>query len=125
MRDTTTVELVAWDGPWESNDPDANFKSEMALYASAQPMTTLTSLAAALDVPPGAIVHYVLAKWASAGSGAILEIGPTMIGRLWDPVARAEAEDTDTARLVSYHQLREMISWLRHPLVTDGPESGY
>jgi hypothetical protein len=67
-------------------------------------------------------VHYVLAKWASAGSGGLLEIGPTMVHRLWDPVERAEAVGTDAARLEAYEQLRQMISWLRLPLVGD---SGY
>jgi hypothetical protein len=34
--------------------------------------------------------------------------------------ADAEAADDDTARLAAYHQLRQMISWLNHPL--DHPE---
>jgi hypothetical protein len=32
----------------------------------------------------------------------------------------AEDADTDEARLAAYHQLRQMISWLNHPL--DHPE---
>jgi hypothetical protein len=44
------------------------------------------------------------------------------VHRLWDPVERAEEVGTDTARLEAYEQLRQMISWLRLPLVGD---SGY
>ncbi len=87
-------------------------------------MTTVENLAAALDMPAGAIVWYVLAKWASAGSGALLELGPSMIHRLWEPVEAAEAAGTDAARLAAYEQLRQMLSWLRLPL-TDPDSAGY
>ena len=60
-----TVPLERWTGPWADDDPDANFKHEVALYAGADPMVTIGNLAAALDVPAGAIVRYVLARWAS------------------------------------------------------------
>jgi hypothetical protein len=78
-----------------------------------------------MRMPEGAIVHYVLAKWASAGSGGLLELGPTMVRRLWAVAEEAEEAGTDTARLEAYEQLRQMISWLRLPLVNDGDESGY
>lgn len=118
--DDPVVRLVRWRGPWEPDDPDANFKAEVALYADSDPLSTIGRLASALDVPEGAIVRYVLARWASAGSGGLLELGPTMVQRLWEPVEKAEAEDDDTARLAAYHQLRQMISWLRLPL--ENPE---
>jgi hypothetical protein len=70
-------------------------------------------------------VHYVLAKWASAGSGGLLELGPTMVHSLWAVVEEAEETGTDTARLEAYEQFRQMISWLRLPLVNEGDESGY
>jgi hypothetical protein len=60
----------------------------------------------------GAIVRYVLARWASEASAGLLEIGPTMVGRLAAVCDRAETEDTDDARLAAYHQLRQMLSWL-------------
>ena len=72
--------------PWEDDDPDANFKADVALYAHVDPMTTISRLAGALDIPEGAVVRYVLAKWASAGSGGLLELGPSMVHRLWAPV---------------------------------------
>jgi hypothetical protein len=52
-------------------------------------MGTIDNLANALGIPAGAIVRYVLAKWASAGSGGLLELGPQMIRRLWEPIERA------------------------------------
>jgi hypothetical protein len=113
-----TVELTPWTGPWSDGDPDANFKADVALYALVDPMTTITGMAAAMGLPEGAIVHYVLAKWASAGSGGLLELGPSMLHRLWQPVERAEAAGTDKARLAAYEQLRQMLSWLRMPIAS-------
>jgi hypothetical protein len=74
---TRTVELGGWDGPWDADDPDANFKADVALYSHVDPMATIGQLAAAVKIPEGAVVHYVLAKWASAGSGGLLELGPS------------------------------------------------
>jgi hypothetical protein len=124
-EDVRTVRLVRWRGPWAEDDPDANFKSDVALYANVDPMTTIERLAIAIDVPEGAIVHYVLAKWASGGSGGLLELGPTMVHRLWRPIEEAESTGTDEARLVAYEHLREMVSWLRVPLTEEGDASGY
>jgi len=120
-----TVDVVGWEGPWGPDDPDANFKADVALYSHVDPMTTINGLAAAMGMPEGAVVHYVLAKWASAGSGGLLELGPSMVHRLWAVVEEAEGEGTDAARLQAYDQLRQMISWLRLPLVNEGADSGY
>jgi hypothetical protein len=119
-----SVELVPWTGPWSETDPDANFKADVALYAQIDPMTTVGNLARALGIPEGAIARYVLAKWASAGSGGLLELGPSMVHRLWEPIEQAEAAGTDEARLAAYEQLRQMISWLRLPL-TNADSTGY
>ena len=94
-----SVELSPWSGPWSEDDPDANFKADVALYAHLDPMATIANLAQAMDIPEGAIVWYVLAKWATAGSGGLLELGPSMIHRLWQPVEEAEAAGTDADRL--------------------------
>ena len=122
--DAPLVELVPWEGPWTADDPDANFKADVALYAHLDPLKTIRALALAMDLPEGAVVHYVLAKWATAGSGGLLELGPTMVHRLWSPIERAEETGTDAARLEAYHQVRQMISWLRLPLVEEH-RSGY
>jgi hypothetical protein len=118
------VDLVSWNGPFEASDPDANFKADVALYSGVDPLATIERLAAALAVPEGAIVHYVLARWASEGSAGLLELGPRMVNRLWEPIENAEQVDTDEARLSAYDQLRQMISWLRLPL-EDPTRSGY
>jgi hypothetical protein len=119
------ISLVGWSGPWAADDPDANFKADVALYSHVDPMDTISRLAAAMGIPEGAVVHYVLAKWASAGSGGLLELGPSMVHRLWAPVEEAEETGSDVARLEAYEQLRQMISWLRLPLVGDGGDAGY
>jgi hypothetical protein len=48
-----------------------------------------------------------------------------MVHRLWSAVEQAERAGTDTARLEAYDQLRQMLAWLRLPLVEEGPVSGY
>jgi hypothetical protein len=48
-----------------------------------------------------------------------------MVHRLWAPVEEAEEAGSDVARLEAYEQLRQMISWLRLPLVGDGGDAGY
>jgi hypothetical protein len=120
-----TIDLVEWNGPWDADDPDANFKTDVALYSRVDPMTTISRLAAAMDIPEGAVVRYVLAKWASAGSGGLLELGPSMVHRLWAVIEEAEEAGTSEARLEAYEQLHQMVSWLRLPLIDDGPGSGY
>jgi Family of unknown function (DUF6027) len=122
---TRTVDVGGWDGPWDVDDPDANFKADVALYSHVDPMATIGRLAAAMQIPEGAVVHYVLAKWASAGSGGLLELGPSMVHRLWSVVEHAEQTGTDAARLEAYDQLRQMLAWVRLPLVDEGPASGY
>lgn len=111
-----TVVIEPWTGPWPDDDPDANFKAEVALYANVDPLSTITNLGRALDIPVGAICHYVLARWASEGSGALLELGPTMTRKLLEMCDAAEAEPDDGARLQAYRGLRQRISWLNAPL---------
>ena len=122
MQDDTerTIELIRWTGPWDPADPDANFKADVALYAMVDPLTTIRGMSDALGIPVGAICHYVLAKWATQGSGGLLELGPTMSRRLSAMCADAEAVGTDAARLDAYRRLCDVLSWLRFPL--DHPE---
>ena len=113
------VALDRWDGPWEPDDPDANFKADVALYSTQDPLATIGNLADNLGLPVGAVVRYVLAKWASGGSGGLLELGPVMSRRLLEPITAAEAADNDEARLAAYDQLRQMVTWLNLPLEDD------
>ena len=116
----TVIVLEPWRGPWAPDDPDANFKADVALYANADPMATVRGLSAHMGVPEGAIVHYVLARYATGGSGGLLELGPSMVHRLWAPIEAAEREGTDAARLAAYDQVRQMVAWLRQPLLEGG-----
>ncbi|MEI8237894.1 MAG: DUF6027 family protein [Actinomycetota bacterium] len=114
--DAPTVRLVAWTGPWPDDDKDANLKADVALYAHVDPLRTVRGLAHSTNLPEGAIVRWVLARWASEGASGLLELGPTMTRRLHAVCTEAEAADTDAARLAAYHQLRQMLSWLHYPL---------
>jgi hypothetical protein len=120
MDDDRTIALEPWRGPWAPDDPDANFKADVALYAHVDPLETIRNLSRALDVPVGALCHYVLAKWATQGSGGLLELGPTMTRRLGRICDDAERAGTDEARLDAFRQLSGLLSWLRFPL--DHPE---
>jgi hypothetical protein len=114
--DQDLIRLEPFTGPWADDDPDANFKADVALYAPVDPMITIRTLSENVGVPAGALVRYVLAKYATGGSGGLLELGPTMVGRLWEPIERAERDGSNEARLGAYDQLRQMIQWLRLPL---------
>ena len=118
--DETVVRLERWAGPWPADDKDANFKSDVALYSTADPLRTIRVLSESTGVPVGAIVRYVLARWASEGASGLLELGPTMSRRLHAVCAAADEIGTDAARLDAYATLRQMLSWLVYPL--DHPE---
>ena len=115
-----TITLEGWRGPWPDDDKDANLKADIALYANVDPLRTVRGLSDSIDVPVGAIVHYVLARWASEGASGLLELGPTLSRRMQSVCADAERDDSDQARLAAFEQLRQMISWLNYPL--DHPE---
>ena len=108
------VSLEPWTGPWDDDDPDANFKAEVALWSKADPLETLEPLAKSLGLPVGAVCRYVLARWAGDGSATLLEIGPSMVERLWEVCEKAG--DDEEAQLAAFSQLRQMIEWLRLPL---------
>ncbi len=110
------LRIHGWDGPWPADDKDANLKADVALYARTDPLRTVRGLSAGTGIPIGAIVHYVLARWATEGSSGLLELGPTMTRRLYATCVAAETAATDEARLAAYHTLRQMLSWLAYPL---------
>ena len=120
MTDENLLQLKGWIGPWADDDPDANFKADIAAYAALDPLRTIGNLSNSIDVPVGAIVHYILAKWATEGSGGLLELGPRMAKRLREPFVAAEEADTDEARLEAYETARQIVEWLNVPL--DEPE---
>ena len=115
-REDRTVVVEPWTGPWPADDPDGNFKADVAAYALTDPLSTLRNLGAHLGIPVGGLVHYVVAKWATAGSDGLLEIGPGMTERLAAICDEAEVAGTDEARLAASAKLRDILSWLRVPL---------
>ena len=117
------VTLERWTGPVDDGDPHANFKREVASGALVDPLPTLRNLATFVGLPLGAVCRHALVKWTSAGSDALLEVGPAWVHRLAGPVARAEAEGTDEARLAAYEDLRGLLGWLAAG-VDEGPFDG-
>jgi hypothetical protein len=117
------VRLEPFAGPWPGDDPDANFKADVAAYSLADPLVTVRNLAVNIDVPVGAIVRYVLAKWATGGAEGLLELGPSTVERMREAVTAAEAAGTDEARLAAYEQLAAMVGWLHHGM--DEPDTTY
>jgi hypothetical protein len=113
-----SVALIRWDGTWSEDDPDANFKADVALYSKLDPLETIRSLSRNLGIPVGALARYVLARWASAGAESLLFVGPSVVERMWETFESAETEGTDLARLASYEVVRQMVAWLRSPLGT-------
>ncbi len=111
-----SIPLVKWAGPWSDDDPDANFKADVALYTMLDPLETLGPLSAATGIPVGALVRYVLVRWASAGSESLLSAGPSVIERMWATLCAAEQAGTTEARLAAYEVVRQMVAWLRAPL---------
>lgn len=122
--DEPTVRLERWSGPWADDDPDANFKADIAAFSKLDPLHTLRGLGENLDIPVGALARAILARWATEGSSGLLELGPSMVERLWAVTEEAETAATDEARLAAYARLRGMLSWLRVP-IADPENSGY
>ena len=110
------VILHPFRGPWPPGDKDANFKDEVANYSRVDPMTTLDNMSRNLDIPVGALARYILVKWAASGSEGLMEIGPIVVRQMQDLVDKAEAFDSDEARLEVYNALKQIISWLKVPL---------
>jgi hypothetical protein len=120
MDGDPVVTLERWNGTWNGDDPDANFKTDVALYTRLDPLSTISEMSTRLAIPVGALCRYVLARWATGGADAALELGPSTVDRMWDACRTADEAGTDAAKLAAYRQLREMLSWLRAgPLAPD------
>lgn len=111
-----TIPFGSFDWKWDGEDKDATFKQEVALYSLEDPMTTIETMSRNLSIPVGAIVRYVLAKWAASGSSALIEIGPRVVQQMADILDEAERSGDDQARLEAYRKLSGLVSWLNVPL---------
>ena len=114
QRNQVGLEKFFWED--DPSDKDANFKRDVVLYTQEDPMSTVSRLSRNLNIPEGAIIRYVLCKWAASGSDALLETGPDMVNKMSDIFEQAEQDDTPEARSEAYQSLRKIVSWLRVPL---------
>jgi hypothetical protein len=115
-----TVSLVRWDGDWPDDDPFADLKADVAAYGHVDPLGTIEGLSDASGVPVGALVRYVLARWAAGGAEGILELGVGGVDHLARQVEEAEQRGTDAARLEAYAAVRDVVGWLRAGIDPDG-----
>ena len=113
---TRPIMLEPYEGTWPADDPDAGFRQVVAEYSRIDPLPTLEALARNKAIPLGALVGFVLARYCTSGSDALLEMGPRVVRQMDDIVKRAEAADTDDARLEAYRALKAIVSWLLIPL---------
>jgi Family of unknown function (DUF6027) len=111
-----TIALESYEGSWPADDPDAGFRRLVAEYSRIDPMPTLEVLSRHKGIPVGALVRFVLARYGTSGSDALLEMGPRVVRQMSDVVREAEAAGTDEARLRAYAALKAIVSWLQVPL---------
>jgi hypothetical protein len=111
-----TITLEPYDGRWPPDDPDAGFRQMVAEYSRIDPLPTLEVLGRNKRIPLGALVAFILARYATSGSDALLEMGPRVVRQMDDIVRKAEAANTDDARLDAYRALKTIVSWLLVPL---------
>jgi len=107
------MELYPYQEQWQDDDPHANFKADVALYTVADPLPTLENLSLATGIPVACLVRYVLVKYAASGADALLTMTPIVLQQMEQHVEKAEAADTDAARLEAYAALRQMVTWLK------------
>jgi hypothetical protein len=124
MRAPRTVTLEPYRGTWPSDDPDAGFRRLVAEYSAIDPIPTLETLGRSKGIPVGALVAFVLARYCTSGSDALLEMGPLVVRQMAEIVRSAEATGTDAARVQAYHALSAIVSWLRVPLDDPNWRSG-
>lgn len=114
--DPRQITLEPFEWQWDETDKDANFKAEVSMYARVDPMPTIENMSRNLGIPVGAIVRYVLSRWASSGSASLLEVGPRVVRQMAEAVDEAESVGDNEARLQAYEKLARIISWLNVPL---------
>jgi hypothetical protein len=116
MRAPRTVTLEPYRGTWPADDPDAGFRRMVAEYSAIDPMPTLENLGRSKGIPVGALVAFVLARYCTSGSDALLHMGPLVVRQMAEIVRNAEAAGTEAARVDAYRALSAIVSWLQVPL---------
>ncbi|MEZ4620649.1 MAG: DUF6027 family protein [Caldilineaceae bacterium] len=105
--------MSIYDGPWDDDDPHANFKAEVAAYTKSDPLPTLSVLGESTGIPVGALVRYILVRWAGSGAEMLLAMEPVVLQQMQEQIARAEAADRDDDRLTGLSALRQIVAWLK------------
>ena len=111
-----TLVLEAYEGSWPDDDPDAGFRSMVREYSRLDPLVTLETLSRHKNIPLGALVKFILARYSASGSEALMEMGPIVVRQMADIVEQAEDKATDRARLEAYAALKAIVSWLQVPV---------
>src|SRR6266545_1756309 len=91
------IALESYEGSWPPDDPDAGFRRLVAEYSRIDPLPTLDVLSRNKGIPVGALVRFVLARYCTSGSDALLEMGPRVVRQMDAIVREAEAVGTDVA----------------------------
>lgn len=117
----TSIVLEPYEGTWPDDDPDAEFRRLVAEYSRLDPLPTLEALSGFKGIPVGALARFVLARYCTSGSDAVLEMGPRVVRQMGEIVRWAEAAGTDEDRLDAYRSLRGIVSWLE--VILDEPGS--
>ena len=111
-----TVLLERYEGTWPGDDPDARFRALVAEYSRIDPLPTLEVLGRHKQIHVGALARFILARYCTSGSDALLEMGPRVVRQMGEIVREAEAAGSDDARLKAYAALKAIIAWLQVPL---------
>jgi hypothetical protein len=110
------IVLEPYQALWPADDPNADFRSQVAEYSRLDPLPTLENLSRSMGIPVGSLARFVLVCYCTSGSDALLEMGRRVIRQMDELIQQAEATNTDAARLDAYRALKAILSWLIVPL---------
>ncbi len=110
------IVLERYQATWPADDPDAGFRAMVAEYSRLDPLPTLENLSHSTGIPVGALAGFVLTRYCTSGTDALLEMGPRVVRQMEEIIRQADAAGTDTARLDAYRALKAIVSWLILPL---------
>jgi hypothetical protein len=88
----------------------------VAEYSRLDPLPTLENLSRSTGIPVGSLARFVLVRYCTSGSDALLEMGPRVVRQMDELIQQAEATNTDAARLNAYRALQAIMAWLIVPL---------
>jgi hypothetical protein len=114
MQKAIVLEPYQAMGP--ADDPNADFRNKVAEYSRLDPLPTLENLSRSTGIPVGSLARFVLVRYCTSGSDALLEMGPRVVRQMGEIIQQAEAANTDAARLHAYRALKAIMSWLIVPL---------